>query len=181
MTGIRGMRRAAFASAALAALAALTGCGDNIAKQVGEMNKSNIQRVSNLYAAFQNMKSARGPKDQAELTQFIKEYDPEKLRMMGVSNGVEPLFVSERDGKPFHIRYKVGGGRGSVDPVAFEQEGKDGKRQVGFTGGKIEEVDGDRYQAYLTGKKPADATASGQGTTGRPTGRPTGAPTGASK
>src|SRR5262245_31487654 len=156
MTGIRRMGRAGLGCAAVAALAALAGCGDPVARQVGEMNKSNIQRVSNLYAAFQNMKSSRGPKDQAELTQFIKAFDPNKLTMMGVTQDIDRLFLSERDGKPFRIRYKVGGGRGSVDPVAFEQDGKDGKRQVGFTGGKVEEVDEALYQVYLSGKKPPE-------------------------
>lgn len=183
MTGIGRKRRLALAGGVLAALAALTGCSDPIADQIGELNKSNIQRVSNLYAAFQNTKGGgRGPKDQAELTQFIKEFDPHKLEMMGVDAGtVDQLFLSERDGKPFCIRYKVGGGRGSVDPVAFEQVGKDGKWQVGFTGGKVEEVDQTQYLAYLSGRKRAEGTASGQGPIGRPPGRPMGAPTGPSR
>jgi hypothetical protein len=175
--------RCAAPCGAVLAIFVLAGCGDNVAKQVGDMNKSNIQRISNLYAAFQNTKGGgRGPKDQAELAQFIKEFDPNKLQMMGVNaNAIEQLFTSERDGKPFRVRYKVGGGRGSVDPVTFEQEGKDGKKQVGFTGGKVEEVDDARYQAYLSGKKPADVASAGQEAAGRPKGRPTGAPTGPMK
>jgi hypothetical protein len=167
-----------------ALLTGLAGCsGDRVAQQVAEMNASNIQRVSNIYAAFQNYKSGRGPKDEAEFKTFIKEFDPAKLKMMGIdANNVDAVFVSERDGKPFKVRYQVGGGRGSVAPVVFEQVGKDGKKQVGFTGGKVEEADDADYKQLLAGKgstqppvgPPAGAAVKG----GRPGGPPPGAPTG---
>lgn len=162
-------------------LLALSGCKDKIAEQVGEMNKTNLRRVTNMYEAFQNMKGGRGPKDKEELSKFIQEFDPSKLKMMGIELGaMDNLFTSERDGKPFVIRYNVGGGRGSVAPVVFEQDGKDGKKQVGFTGGKVEEVDDAQYKLYLSGK---GGTASGGGPPGgggRPGsgGPPPGAPTG---
>jgi hypothetical protein len=171
--------------AAAALLIGLAGCSNPVARQVGAMNTSNIQRVANMYAAFQNYKGGRGPKDAAELKEFIKDFDPDKLSMMGIDpNNAEGLFTSERDGKPFVVRYKVGGGRGSVDAIVFEQEGKDGKKQVAFTGSKVEEVDDATYAQLLAGKAPA-AAATGPGPgdkagkDGRPpVGRPAGAPTG---
>ena len=72
---------------------------------------------------------------------------------------LDKAFTSERDGKPFKIRYNVGGGRGSVDPVVFEQDGVAGKKQVGFTGGKVEEVDDATYKDLWAGKKPANMPA----------------------
>jgi hypothetical protein len=177
----------ALAGALLVGLVGLTGCRDKIADQVGAMNKSNIQRVTNLYEGFQNtMGGGRGPKDEAGLTKFIKEYDPNKLRMMGIdANDVPKLLTSERDGKPFKIRYGVGGGRGAVAPVTFEQEGKDGKKQVAFTGGKVEEVGDSDYQALLSGKgatapggPPAGPPAGGRPGSGPPPGAPTGPPKG---
>ena len=99
-----------------------------------------------MYAAYQNMKSSGGPKDEADLKAWIKEYDPNKLSMMKIdANNLDGLFTSERDGKPFKVRYKVGGGRGSVSAVVFEQEGVNGKKQVGFTGGRVDEVDDATY------------------------------------
>ncbi len=175
------------AGVAAVALAGLVGCTDENAKRLAEMNPTNIQRLSNLYAGFQNMKSSGGPKDEAELKGFIKAYDPERLRAMGVDPGnPDSVFVSERDGKPFKVRYKVGGGRGSVAPVVFEAEGKDGKKQVGFTGGKVEEVDDATYQQYWSGKggseRPSGPPAGAPGDPGgRPKGRPAGAPTGPPK
>ena len=111
------MHRTRIVSAGVAAVlaAGLVGCTDETAKQIGAMNTSNIQRVSNLYAGFQNMKSPKGPKDEAEFKEFVKAYAPNKLTAMGIDPGnPESVFTSERDGQPFKIRYKVGGGRGSV-------------------------------------------------------------------
>src|SRR5579884_1909596 len=174
--------RAAAGTAAVL-LIGLAGCGGNVGRQVADMNRSNAQRLANLYAAHQNYKGGQGPADEASFKQFIKDFDADKLKMMGVDpNNTDALFVSERDGQPFKIRYKVGGGRGSVDPVVFEQQGKDGKKQVAFTGGKLEEVDDSAYALLWSGKgesQPAAAPpAAGGGGKGRPTGPPPGAPTG---
>jgi hypothetical protein len=166
------------------------GCSrDKTAEQVGEMNKSNIQRISNMYAAYQNMKGAgSGPKDEADLKAWIKEYSPEKLSMMKIDvNNLDGLFTSERDNKPFKIRYKVGGGRGSVAPVVFEQDGVGGKKQVGFTGGKVEHVDDAEYKQLWEGKTgvtgPSGGPGGGPGGGGKDSGRPPsgGAPAGAPK
>ena len=162
-------------------LAGLLGCNrDKTAEQVGEMNKSNIQRVSNMYAAYQNMKSSGGPKDEADLKAWIKEYDPNKLSMMKIdANNLDGLFTSERDGKPFKVRYKVGGGRGSVSAVVFEQEGVNGKKQVGFTGGRVDEVDDATYNQLWAGKISSTPAVEATGKEGsRPKG---GAPMGAPK
>ncbi|MCU0705835.1 MAG: hypothetical protein MUF18_17850 [Fimbriiglobus sp.] len=171
--------------------AALTGCGGpDYTKDIAAQNKSNAQRLANMYAAYQNMKNSGGPKDEADFKDWIKGYATDKLSAMGIDpNKMDDLFKSERDGKPFKIRYKVGGGRGSVAPVVFEAEGKDGKKQVAFTGGKIEEVGEPEYANLWAGKagtQPAGApTSSGPpaGGGGRPGsgGPPPGAPTGPPK
>lgn len=166
----------------------LVGCsGDRTSADVAAKNKSNIQRLANLYTGFQNgyanpKGSGNGPKDEAEFKEYIRNYPSDKLQMMGIDAAqVDALFVSERDGKPFKIRYKVGGGRGSVAPVIFESEGVGGQRQVAFTHeSKVEDVDAATYDVYWSGKSgstPA-ATPAGQGPAGRPGGgAPPGAPT----
>jgi hypothetical protein len=178
------MRTILYAAAAAAALGGLSGCSrDNMAKEVAAMNTSNAQRLANLYGAFQNYKNGRGPSDEAEFKQFVAEFDPEKLSMMGVNkSNVDAVFASERDGKPFKIRYKVGGGRGSVAPVVFEQEGKNGKKLVGFTGtARVDEVDDTAYAILWAGKdgsQPPAGPPAGVPSGGRPAGPPPGAPTG---
>jgi hypothetical protein len=176
----------------MAALAVnLTGCGNKVRDQVAAMNTSNIQRVSNLYAAFQTYQGGRGPKDEAEFKEFAKRFDPNKLAMMKIDpNNIESTFVSDRDGKPFKIRYKVSGGRGSVDAVVFEQEGLNGRKQVGFTSAEPEDADDAEYKEMWEGKGyssppmtgPSGPVVPGKGGRGPrrtgPIGPPPGAPKG---
>lgn len=190
------LRRSATGCTGLAATLVLLGCSnekEQIGREIAAMNTSNIQRISNIYAAYQNAKNGKGPKDEVELKGFIKEYDPFKVASMGFdANNLDKSFTSERDGAAFKIRYNVGGGRGSADAVVFEATGKDGKKQVGYTGGKVEEVDDATYQALWSGKKPAGSADSKGGPPsgapdpknaagGRPSGAPAGAPTGPPK
>jgi len=179
------------ACAAALVVGLLAGCSrDKTAEAVAAMNTSNIQRLGNMYAAFQNYKGGRGPKTETEFREFIRDFDPNKLKMMSIDPGnLDGLFTSERDGKSFKIRFNVGGGRGSVDAVVFEQDGVNGTRQVGFTNTTVEDVDSTRYQDLLAGKGAAGPPAAGGppaggsggapgGAPGRPTGRPPGAPGG---
>jgi hypothetical protein len=158
---------------ALALVAALAGCRrDRTADVVAEVNTSNVQRLANLYAAHQNHRNGRGPASESEFRAFISAFDPHKLKMMGVNpDELDPLFTSETDGKPLKVRYNVGGGRGSRDPVVFEQDGKDGLKCVGYTGGTLQMVDDATAQQLWTGQGAPPASGLG-----RPTGRPTGAP-----
>jgi hypothetical protein len=163
---------------------AVCGCNrDRTAELVGEMNKSNVQRLANLYAAHQNYKSGRGPASESDFREFIKSYDPNKLQMMGINpDALDQLFTSEVDGKPLKVRYGVGGGRGSKDAVVFDEVGANGKRRVGYTGGTVEEVDDATANQLLAGKPKTESTAStggGPGAKGGKSGRPTGAPAGA--
>jgi hypothetical protein len=175
--------RLAFWAVSAAFLAGLAGCsGNSAARQVAAMNTANIQRVANIYSAFQQFKGGRGPKDAAELKAFIKDFDPARLAMMGIDpNKVDELFTSERDSKPFKVRYNVGGGRGSVAAVVFEQDGQDGQKQVAFTGNaRVEAVDNTAYAQLWAGRgesQPPAGPAVQKGRGGRPPGAPTG-PTG---
>jgi hypothetical protein len=173
-------------------LLATAGCSsDNTAKEIAAMNNTNIQRVANLYAAFQTMRSPNGPKDEAEFKDWIKAYNPVSLSAMSVDpNNLDKTFTSERDNKPFKVRYKVGGGRGSVAPVVFEDTGVNGMRQVGFTGGggpggggAVEEVDAAHYKDLWDGKVSTPSAGGAGGPGGGPTGggRPIGMPAGAPK
>lgn len=172
-------------------LIVISGCSsDRTAADVAAKNKSNIQRLANMYSAFQNMKSSAGPKDEAEFKDFIKNYAADKLKMMSIdANNLDEAFKSERDGQAFKVRYKVGGGKGSVAPVVFETKGKEGKKQVGFTGGsesKVEDVDDARYNDLWAGKESSGPQGGPSGNAGAPggnrggvgSGRPAGAPTG---
>lgn len=187
MRSVRWLCRAAPVPLAMVVCLTLSaGCEtDNSLKELAGMNPTNIQRVSNLYAGFQNAKGGAGPKDEAEFKEFIKAYAPERLSAMSIDpNNLDKTFTSERDNKPFKVRYKVGGGRGAVVAVVFEQDGVGGKKQVGFTGGKVEEVGEAEYANLWSGKGntppvagPAGGPPAGGGRPGAG-GAPAGAPTG---
>lgn len=184
---MRWQRWAVCAAAGLAL--GSVGCSrDKTHEQIAAMNTSNAQRVANIYAGYQNANGGAGPKDETEFKAFIREYDPAKLSAMGIDpSDLEKVFTSERDGKPFTVRYKVGGGRGAVAPVVFEKDGVNGHKQVGFTGGKVEEVDDAQYKQLLAGKAGTEPPAGGPpagppagggrpGGSGPPVGAPTGPP-----
>jgi hypothetical protein len=177
------LRRIPAGLATAALLVALAGCSkDTTAAQVAALNTSNIQRLANMYSAFQNYRGGHGPKDDQEFKAFITNFDPPKLQMRGIDpRSMDALFTSERDSKPFKIRYQVGGGKGSVAPVIFEEVGKEGKKQVAFTGNsKVEELDGATYAELWAGKtRPAaDPKESGRPPGDIPKGAPKGPPGG---
>src|SRR5262249_321953 len=93
---------------------AVVGCSssDDPSARVGELNKTNIQKVANLYYAFQLENGYVGPKDVDALRSFAKSgsISPQQLTMMKIDLNDDKLFISERDGKPIKIRPSVVGG-----------------------------------------------------------------------
>jgi hypothetical protein len=133
----------------------VVGCGDPRASEVAAMNDSNIKRVVNLYGAFQVTHAWHGPKDEGELRDFVAGHGlPDKnFEMMGIDpKNLEAAFVSERDRKPFKVRYGVTGGPGAVAALVFEEDGVNGKRNVAFNGPFVEEVNANRYNDLWEGR-----------------------------
>ncbi len=131
-------------------IAISTGCGGPTAEDLlAAANDNNIKRVTNLYAAFQSRHNWKGPKDEADFKSFLNNWNPKKLSNIGVDpNAIEEVFISNRDGEPFKIRYGIPGHvLGSDDPVAFETTGVDGKRMVGFLNMTTKEVDAAEYDS----------------------------------
>lgn len=110
-------------------------------------NDSNIQRLANLYEAFQSRHNWQGPQDEEEFKAFLKGWNPKKLSNIGVDpKTIDQVFISERDGEPFKVRYGIPGHvMGSDAPVIFESTGIDGKRRVGFLNMTTREVDAAEY------------------------------------
>jgi hypothetical protein len=151
--------------AVLVLLGTLCGCsGSSVESQVAAMNSNNIKRITNLYCAYQLRNGYTGPKDLATLKGFTEHgLEPQRLEMMKIKpEEFDKLTVSERDGKPFKIRFSVHAG--PLDPAAavvFEDAGVDGVRQVGFTNSKIQDADDAQYKE-LWGGKPAASAEGGQ-------------------
>jgi hypothetical protein len=140
-------------------LALATGCssGDNAASALASANNSNIQRLANLYVAFQSEHDWRGPNDETEFKTYLSSVAPAKLERIGIDpNNLDALFISERDSQPFAIRYGVRGSvMGSAEPVIFEATGDGNGRLVGFLNMTEREVDPTEYDTLKSGQAPA--------------------------
>lgn len=149
----------AFLLLATLLVALATGCssGDNAASALATANNSNLQRLANLYVAFQSEHDWRGPNDETEFKTYLRSIDPAKLERIGIDpNSIDALFISERDGQPFAIRYGVRGSvMGSAEPVIFEAVGDGSKRLVGFLNMTQREVDPAEYDSLKSGQTPA--------------------------
>lgn len=132
----------------LLAIAAMTGCGGSSPdSRLADLNSSNLQRIANLYRAYQLKHESAGPADESALRAFVSSLNPKKLERIGVDPGsIDDMFISERDNQPFNIRYGVRGSvMGSNEPVVFEAEGRGGMRLVGFLDMSNREVDAAEY------------------------------------
>lgn len=148
--------------AILLVLGLVNGCGRELNPNdaVAAANSSNIQRLTNLYLAYQSEHGWIGPGDDASLKEFIRGLPSNTLTRIGIEpSNVDSIFVSERDGQPFKLRYKVVGSMmGSLEPVVFEAEGSGGQRMVGFLNMTQRDVDSSEYDS-LFAKGSAGATA----------------------
>ncbi len=138
----------------LGVVAAQSGCSPDTSDPnvvISQANKTNIQRLRNLYVMYQMKNKFQGPKDEAEFKEFIKAADVSILEPMGVDPAkVDELFISERDNEPFVVKYGVPTTpRGSTDPVIFEKTGVGGKKMVAFLNMSEREVDDTEYQQLL--------------------------------
>ncbi len=132
------------------------GCGstDSGMALMQKANKSNIQRLANLYRLYQATNDWRGPESVEDMKEFIKGLSANRLSMYGVdADDIESLFVSERDGEESKFRFRVKDAPMFQSPVVFEQIGKGVYRLVGFTSLPPKEVSDDsEYDDLLAGK-----------------------------
>jgi hypothetical protein len=147
-------------AAVLAGLIVVTGCtANNIAQGVANANNNNIKRVANFYAGYAMHNGTQGPKNVEELKRFLQDTVPaDKFEMIGVDpKNIDATFVSERDHKPFNIRWDIVVPPTSAVPLVFEADGVGGKKQVCDSGGQVREVDDAEYQRLWGAKTSAAA------------------------
>lgn len=137
----------------------ISGCGrsDDAERALAEVNATKMQRLANLYLAYQMKNSWKGPSNEKAFKDFIGKFDPMKLQRIGIDpKMIDDLFVNDRDGQPFRIRYSVpGSAMGSSAPVVFEATGVDGKRLVGFLDMQQREVESAEYDTLWAAKTEA--------------------------
>ena len=145
---------------------ALAGCnGADAESMIAASNDTNVKRLATLYSIFHNKNNLKGPKNEEQLREFIESQDANRLKRGGIdATKLDELFVSERDGEPFVIRYRVNTVVfGPPLPVVFEATGIDGMRQVGFCNGLMQEVDEEEYDRLMAGKADKEKVDYGRG------------------
>ena len=139
----------------LVLVAFVVGCSSaNNESTLASLNDQNIKRLANLYFLFQSSHEWRGPDDEEEFKEFIRNAPSRKLERIGVDLGaLDDLFVNERDGEPFEIRYGVEGNMmGCSKPVIFEKAGVNGLKMVGFLDMIQREVEQGEYEQLWSGE-----------------------------
>lgn len=145
---------------------AFSGCGNSKdpKSMIAAANDSNVKRLATMYSFFHLKNNFKGPKNEAELREFIEAQDVKRLSLADIDPAnLDDLFVSERDQEPFVIRYgKDTYIRGPSIPVVFEATGVDGMRQIGFCNGSMQEVDADEYDRLMSGDADDEAADDGR-------------------
>lgn len=130
----RSMRYPAITNTGLlfALFVLISGCGETKHSIADQMN-DNIKKVRGAYGIYLIAHNMQGPKNEEEFKEYLTTNRNAivKLERMGVTEDeILDIFVSERDGQAFKIRY---GWVGLGDhPMVFESEGVDGKRMVAY-------------------------------------------------
>ncbi len=131
-------------------VAVTSGCGPK-GPSIAEQNNTNILRARAAYGVFLVGHGMQGPKSKEELMEYLKTSETARVKLakMDVSpESMDEIFISDRDGEPFKIRYGV---KGMADhAVIFESVGVDGKRYVAYN--KPIELDKAAYDKAWQGK-----------------------------
>jgi hypothetical protein len=92
--------------------------------------------------------TGRPPANEEEFRAFISSKGAAAVERLELKSADE-ILISERDGKPFVVVY--GRPQKGMDPdiIAYEQEGVDGKRQVGRGTGLVELVDDAQFRELV--------------------------------
>lgn len=134
----------------------LIGCESERSKLIDKYTEGNIKKMSIIYNIFTIENKYKGPKDEAELKEWIaSDTAVRKLGRLHIdSNKFDEYMISERTEEKFEIRWGVDSRpMGPPRPVIFESTAVEGVRQVGLAGGAdVLNVDTDReYDELMEG------------------------------
>jgi hypothetical protein len=135
--------------------------GCNNGPRVTDIYSTNIRKLQASYMLYLESHGFVGPKNEEEFKDFLKN-NPTAVHLLKridvTPDIVDDIFISERDGEPFVVRYGV---EGEADhAVIFEAVGDEGKRLIALTSPK--EFGKEEYEDYLSGKiKPERAPGGG--------------------
>lgn len=149
------------------------GCGDSVSSKIKSSTKEHVRKVAIMYTVYTSANSFQGPKDEAELKDWILG-DPqriERLAKFGIDvDDFDAYMTSERTGDKLDVRWGLTSRPMAPPyPVAFEPVALDGIRLVGMAGGVTRKVsDDEEYDELWNGivsetAEGEDPNAGGRG------------------
>ena len=146
-----------------------SGCGPADSKDaiIGAAHPDNMARLVTLYTLYQSRNPGdgyMGPSDEEDFKEFVQGVDEKMLARIAVDkSSLDDVFMGDRDGEPYKIRYGVqGSARGCAEAAIFESVGVDGKRMVGFLNTVKKEVDSSEYDQLFSGEISAPVATPGR-------------------
>lgn len=134
------------------------GCSRKV-PTLADVNDTNIKKLRGAYGLFLFQHDLQAPESEEELKAYLRTDAGAKVKLerMGMTlDDIDSIFISERDGQPFKVRYGL---NGLGDHAAvFEAVGIDGKRQVALAIPR--EFDDAEYEQLWNQQKPADEQMS---------------------
>jgi hypothetical protein len=127
-------------------LTTLAGCG----AQAVAPTASDGSRIGAIVSMHNKMEQVTGrlPPGEKEFKQFINENGAQALERAGATTA-DDLLVSNRDGQPYVITYAKYPTGMTARIVAYEKNGADGKRFVGYNSGAVELVEDARFDQLI--------------------------------
>lgn len=134
--------------AALTLMAALlVGCSSGVQPKARDDTGSSLKALVSMFTQATTRLGHR-PANEAEFKEFVAQNESTLLEAYKIPNA-DSLFLSTRDNQPFVVVYGRPPADMAAGVVAYEQTGVDGKRQVGFELGYIEEVDDAKFREMV--------------------------------
>lgn len=130
-------------------VAAAVGCNGHSSAQ--DVHESNLRLVAVLYSQYSSAHGGKSPQDSNDFRSFVQSLGPGVLERAGIS-GIDQLFISHRDGRPFAIKYQSKNWN-LENTIAYEQTGANGVRCVASELGAVSEVPEEQFAQRLNAVK----------------------------
>jgi hypothetical protein len=122
----------------LVCFALAAGCRENDQEE----EQSNLRLVAMYYNQYRAHHRGRMPADEKDFKKFIAS--------RGGKTNVDSLLISNRDGKPFVVKYRGNKSWALPEIIAYEQEGRDKAREVATVAGGYEKLSDEEFQKQMT-------------------------------
>ncbi|HEY3393227.1 MAG TPA: hypothetical protein VGK58_10990 [Lacipirellulaceae bacterium] len=131
------LRRSSSLSVLLYCCAFATGCAESEQEEA----QSNLRSLAAYYNQYRAQHRGQAPADEQNFKDFIAKSG---------STNVESLFISNRDGKPYVVKYRGDKSWMHRQLIAFEQEGRDGSKEVATVVGGYEKLSEEEFRKQMT-------------------------------